>query len=77
MWKTKKWSAKAVELVERYIYEADSLTFKYQAYLKDHFFGSLLLRTNTGKQIAAADILRQMLVGLDAEPRNFAKGKLF
>lgn len=70
--KTKKWSSKAVESVEKYIYEADSLIFRCRAYFEDHFFGSLIIQTNAGTKMVVQDFLKSQKEGVDTA--HFLKG---
>lgn len=66
MRKTKKWSSNAVQSIEKYIHEADILSFRCRAYYKDHFFGSLIIQSNTGTKMVVADYLREYKEGEDS-----------
>ncbi|KAG4068685.1 hypothetical protein HA402_002376 [Bradysia odoriphaga] len=64
--KTKKWSSRAVQMVEKYLHQADDLTFKCRAYYEDHFFGSLIIQS-----LVVADFLKSSKEGVDSD--NFVK----
>ncbi|XP_037028322.1 putative ATP-dependent RNA helicase TDRD12 isoform X2 [Bradysia coprophila] len=64
--KTKKWSSRAVQMVEKYLHQADDLTFKCRAYYEDHFFGSLIIQS-----LVVAEFLKSSKEGVNSD--NFMK----
>lgn len=70
--KTKKWSSRAVESVEKYIHDASGLSFKCRAYFEDHFFGSLTIKSSTGTEMIVGEFLKQLKEAVDS--LNFLKG---
>lgn len=55
-------------MVEKYLHQGDSVTFKCRAYLEDHFFGSLIVQS----QLVVEDFLKRSKEAVDSD--NFMKG---